>query len=115
MAYLFHDAMFPDAAELCDERMPATLSPIEARVVELALSDGASTLATARWRQVTAALLGLRPAKPLASPRLEALRRFVVAVRHAPARAAKEMSVLLGLGYSPEQLCAVREQVARGA
>ena len=111
MAYLFHDTMFTGGAP-CAEVAPAALSPIEARVVELALADGPSTLATAPWRRSLAAMLGLRPAKPLASPRLEALRRFVVVVRHMPARAADEMGKLLGLGFSPEQLGAVRARIA---
>jgi len=111
MAYLFHDTMFTGATPCAEIGLPA-LSPIEARVVELALADGPSTLATASWRRTLTAMLGLRPAKPLASPRLEALRRFVVVVRHKPACAADEWGKLLGLGFSPEKLCAVRARIA---
>jgi hypothetical protein len=113
MAYLLHDPQFASAAARCDGvRAGAPLSPIEAQVVELALADGPSTLATARWRRALAALFGLRPARPLASPRLEALRRFVVLTRHARGGAAKETAKLLGLGFTIEQLCAVQQRVA---
>ena len=116
MAYLFHDPLAADLAEPCAQlRVDAALSPIEARVVELALADGPATLATARWQRTLAAMLGQRPAKPLASPRLEALRRFVVLIRHAPAAAAEEVAKLLGLGFSAEQLCAVRQRVGTAA
>lgn len=114
MAYRFHDPFAAALAEPCAKlRADAALSPIEARVVELALADGPSTLATARWQRTLAAMLGQRPAKPLASPRLEALRRFVVLIRHAPAAAAEEVAKLLGLGFSVEQLCTVQRRVAR--
>lgn len=113
MAYLFHDPQFAGAAASCDgARAGAPLSPIEAQVVELALADGPSTLATARWRRGLAALFGLRPARPLASPRLETLRRFVVLTRYARAAAAKEMTKLLGLGFTIEQLCAIQQRIA---
>lgn len=116
MAYLFHDPLAAGLAQPCaQERAEAPLSPIEARVVELALADGPATLATARWQRTLAAMLGQRPAKPLASPRLESLRRFVVLIRHAPAAAAGEMAKLLGLGFTPEQLCAVRRRVGAAA
>ena len=116
MAYLFHDPLAADLGEPCAQvGADAALSPIEARVVELALADGPATLATARWQRMLAAMLGQRPAKPLASPRLEALRRFVVLIRHAPAAAAGEMAKLLGLGFTPEKLCAVRRRVGAAA
>lgn len=82
------------------------LDPIETQVVELALADGLSTLATSRWHRAVGRLFGLRAVQPLASARLEALRRFVVLTRHA--RAARgEVAKLIGLGFTPEQLRAV--------
>lgn len=100
MAYLFHDAMFTGAAPCAGIELPA-LSPIEARVVELALADGPSTLATAPWRRSLAAMLGLRPAKPLASPRLEALRRFACAAVIGGASLQSATAGLLQAGYTP--------------
>ena len=112
MAYLFYDPLFAAPGGRCAEIEPsAALSPIEARVVELALADAPSSLKTARWRRSIATLLGLRPARPLASPRLEALRRFVVLTRHAGQATADEAARLLGFGFTREQLCAVQNRL----
>ena len=89
----------------------APLDPVESRVVELALSDDLTTLATSRWRRTLAGLFGLRPARPLANARLEALRQYVVLTRHARA-ARDEVATLLGLGFTPEQLRFVESRAA---
>ena len=113
MAYRFPDEIFDrPLTRSASARVPAPLTSIEARVVELALADGRVTLLASRWRRMLAVLLGLRLPGPLASPRLEALRRFVVLSRDAGAAAADEVAKLLSLGFSRDQICAVEHRVA---
>lgn len=100
--------MFGRARTGCGD---AALDPVEARVVELALGDDLSTLATSRWQRAIARLFDLRSAKPLASARLEALRRYVVLTRHARA-ARDEIARLVSLGFTHEQLRAVEGRAA---
>lgn len=112
MAYLFQDELLGSAPTMWKPAATAALSPIEARVVELAMTDRLSSLATSAWRRTLTAMLGVRPAQALASPRLEALRRFVVLARHARVAAQDELARLLTLGFTREQLSAVETRIA---
>lgn len=56
------------------------------------------------WRWLT----GIEAPRPLADPRLEAIRRFVCAVRSNSGRLRDVMPELLGLGYTPAQIEALR-------
>lgn len=93
--------------------MLLTLSPVEARVCALALAEAArgrgTTFAATRWHRAIAWLTGRDIPRPLANPRLEALRRFVCAVRGGHARACDFGRALLDLGYSREQVHALRQ------
>jgi hypothetical protein len=94
--------MTSPAETACAELAP--LSPLEARVVRLAASNGERpadiapvTRAGRLWRRAGAVLLARRPAAPLADARLEALRSYVVAVRTARPR---PLADLVAAGYS---------------
>lgn len=83
---------------------PATFSPLELRVIRLA----ASTRERARPRGTSAfdRLFGLRPARSLADPRLEALRRHAVAVRSGAAEADPAFTAA---GYSAAHTAKIGE------
>lgn len=61
----------------------AGFSELEWSVIEIARRDPLTSIeAPGRFAVTLANLLGRRPALPLADPRLEALRRFVVVSHH---------------------------------
>lgn len=90
------------------------LSRSDWQAVTVALHDvercgcAASDKPAGRLRRLFRALFGFEPPRPLADPRLEAVRRFVCAVRREGARAADYAAQLAGFGYSPAQIEALR-------
>lgn len=88
-----------------------TLSPVEWRVFTLSLAEaarGGSAMAATRWHRFAAFVTGRDVPRPLANPRLEALRRFVCAVRGRRADARALGVGLIELGYSRDQVRALR-------
>jgi hypothetical protein len=93
------------------EHVPV-LSDLEWKVVSLALREAGQAVTgepgplarrlRALWRAVT----GWEPKRPLADPRLEALRRFVCTQRGR--RDAADLAArLMGMGFTQNQLSAV--------
>lgn len=62
---------------------PDDLTELERQVVHLAERDPLRSIAARRRRWLHAALIGPGPVFELADPRLEALRRYVVLLRHS--------------------------------
>lgn len=96
------------------EAKPVTLSDLEWKVVSLALREAGelpcpSREPSALRRRLSAlwsAIVGHEARRPLADPRLEALRRFVCTARGR--RDAGEIAGrLLGMGFTRQQLDAV--------
>jgi hypothetical protein len=83
-----------------------SLSRVEREAVMLAKFDGASTLYSAgRMQKQVNRLFGFPTPNGLADNRLEALRRFAVAVAHdSAAVVARERDQLLSLGYGDDQI-----------
>lgn len=95
------------------------LSPLEWRVVSLALREAGEMSCTGepsrlrRWlRGVWSAITGWEPRRPLADPRLEMLRRFVCTAR-GRRDAADIAARLIGMGFTRSQLAAVTLLVRR--
>jgi hypothetical protein len=89
----------------------AVLTRVEWQAVTVALRDaerghGAKSRPGAAgrlWRWLT----GAEPPRPLADPRLEAVRRFVWAARRQGGRACELVPELLGFGFTPAQVEAI--------
>ncbi len=103
MAYLDvrrHDTMF--------SRTPtgAVFERAEWEVIMIAQKDGLASLSEPGWLpRLASRLFGGRIARPLADPRLEALRRFaVLAWHHSYALPVSAIEGLRSMGYSDEQL-----------
>lgn len=113
MAYIQHGcfgnvgASAPDMSRRLDAPV---LTPLEFQVVALAGREPLSSLATGR-RPIARALFGIEPAKALANPRLEALRRFVVLHRHGRREASAAAVALVSIGFSRRLLNDVRALV----
>lgn len=108
MAYLdlFPVCSAPTAGNRQILALRAAFDPHERSVIELARSDGLSSLSRPRWRtMLIEALFGVRRANRLADPRLEALRRMAVLLRHGRAGSAEQRR-FLAAGFSAAQ-CAV--------
>jgi hypothetical protein len=61
-----------------------------------------------RLSRLFRSLFGIEQPRPLADPRLDAVRRFVCASRRNVARAREIASELIALGYSRDQIEALR-------
>jgi len=70
-----------------------------------AVSDG---MKESRLSRFFRALTGIEKPRPLADPRLDAVRRFVCASRRNVARAREIASELVAFGYSRDQIEALR-------
>lgn len=92
-----------------------SLSRTEWQAVRIALNDAAACgcVETPRegWRARIARLwillTGNEPARPLADPRLEALRRFVCATRRLHRPAERHVPALVALGFNRAQVDAI--------
>jgi hypothetical protein len=109
MAYLnFSEAGFAAAMRSDQAAPPATssvFSALEWLVIALAQRDHLSSLREpGRFARAAAALFGGRGERPLAGPRLEALRRVAVLARHRGGDVpAAEMAAFRRAGFSAEQ------------
>ena len=84
----------------------ATLSRTEWAAVTVALRDAercgcGAVKAPGRLDRVRRWLTGMEAPRPLADPRLDAVRRFVCAARRQGGRALDMVPELLGFGFSP--------------
>ena len=114
MAYMQHDCfeLIGASAATTSRRVGVpVLTTLERQVIALAEREPLSSLSTGR-RPIARALFGIEPARALADPRLEALRRFVVLSRHGRREATASGDVLVGLGFSPPLLADVRARMA---
>ncbi len=118
MAYLDlqHDLLFatPAQRQVADRPIQPLLSRAERDVLTLSRRDSLSSLkASTPLRRFGAYVFGLRGPNALANPRLEALRRYVVLLRHRCDRMAKrEIGRLIGESFTPVQLAEVRRLIA---
>jgi len=109
MAYLnFSEAGFAAAARSDHAAPPAearVFSALEWLVIALAQRDSLSSLRQpGRFARAAAALFGGAGERPLAGPRLEALRRFAVLARHRRGNVpASEVAAFHGAGFSVDQ------------
>lgn len=106
MAYMQHDGFgasggSPTAGTY--REVASVFTALERQVIALAARDRLSSLATAR-RPIAQALFGVQPARALADPRLEALRRFVVLCRHGHRGAESSRQALIATGFSRKLL-----------
>jgi hypothetical protein len=101
-----------DPVVQADMALPV-LSRLEWQVVRIALAEADRAVAEpaaarsrlGRWIAASHRwLTGVEPAAGLADPRLEAVRRFVVAVRRGAADTGPRGEALLALGFSREQV-----------
>lgn len=102
-------------SEPSSSAVPRRLTAAQRQVVHLSRRDAASSLlsrhAPARHLR---RLLGIAPSNPLADPLLEALRRYVILLRHGgDILAAESHGALLDLGMSEEQVRHARWLVSR--
>jgi hypothetical protein len=91
------------------------LSTVEWQAVTIALRDAEHAIhvapqgqAEGRVARLFRALTGIEKARPLADPRLDAVRRFVWASRRRIAKAREIGGELRAFGYSCEQIEALR-------
>lgn len=96
----------------------AAFSALEWKVVTIALREaahwgGGRVQAATRWRQVMGWFTGQESVRPLADPRLEALRSFVCAVRSGHRMAERCAARLVECGFDGDQISAVRTLAAR--
>lgn len=96
------------------------LSAREWQVIGLAINEarraagsGIASLWASRWRRMFSLLTGVEAPRPLADPRLEALRGFVCAARTGRSGAETLAARLMELGFSADQVSAVRMLAAR--
>lgn len=104
-----------EVARLADPRAAPALDPVEWRVVAIALRDAerAAWLAPepgslrGRLAHFYSRLTGIMPARGLADPRLDTLRRFVHATRRARALAEPLVPAMLAHGFNRKQVEAI--------
>lgn len=94
------------------------LSALEWQVIGLAIREagrfgGGRAAARTHWRRLVSLVTGSETLRPLADPRLEALRSFVCAVRNGHRLAERLASRLLEFGFTGDQVGAVRLLAAR--
>ena len=79
-----HGRVMPGTSERPELALtPPLFTRGEYQVIELARRDGIRSIRPRSWpTRIAERLFGIRPANPLADPRLEAIRRFAVAVKH---------------------------------
>ena len=114
MAYMQHDcfgAIDGSPTSTACRQVAPVLTALERQVVALAAREPLSSLATAR-RPIARALFGVEPARALADPRLEALRRFVVQFRHGHRSAPGSGEALVDMGFAPGLLADLRATIA---
>lgn len=90
-----------------------SLAQLDFAVIALALRDSASSLN--RQRRFTRWIFGPRQGElPLANPKLEALRQYVILRRmHGNRLASETRSPLHEAGYDPQDLSEIDEMVDR--
>lgn len=94
------------------------LSALEWQVIGLAIREagrfgGGRIRAVTRWRRLMSFVTGNDTLRPLADPRLEALRSFVCAARNGQRAAERLAARLIEFGFTRDQVGAVRLLAAR--
>ncbi len=94
------------------------LSALEWQVIGLAIREagrfgGGRIRAATRWRRFVGFVTGNDTLRPLADPRLETLRSFVCAARNGHRAAERFAGRLLEMGFTRDQVGAVRMLAAR--
>jgi hypothetical protein len=100
---------------LADVRVTPSLDPVEWRVVAIALQDAdrAAWIAPdpgslrGKIAGLYTRVTGTRPARTLADPRLDTLRRFVHATRRARAVAEPLVPAMIASGFNRKQVEAI--------
>lgn len=99
---------------MIDVKSQPHLSTAEWQAVTVALRDAerfacaAPKASEGRLSRLFRALTGIEKPRPLADPRLDAVRRFVCASRRNVARAKEVAIELTAFGYSRDQIEALR-------
>ncbi len=99
---------------MVDIKAQPHLTAAEWQAVTVALRDaehlacGAEDKPEGRLSWLFRALTGIEQPRPLADPRLDAVRRFVCASRRNVARAREIAGELIAYGYSKDQIEALR-------
>ena len=96
----------------------AALSALEWKVVSLAMREAANrgggrVRAPTRWRRLLGWFTGQDAVRPLADPRLEALRSFVCAARSGHRMVERLAGRLIEFGFDRDQISAVQALAAR--
>jgi hypothetical protein len=101
--------------QMVDVQAQPRLSTAEWQAVTVALRDverfacaPSAERSEGRLAKLLRALIGIEAPRPLADPRLDAIRRFVCASRRNVARARDVAAELIALGYSRDQIEALR-------
>jgi hypothetical protein len=101
--------------QMIDIQSQPRLSTAEWQAVTVALRDAErfgcvppQGVREGRMSRLFRALTGIEQPRPLADPRLDAVRRFVCASRRNVARARDVAAELMALGYSRDQIEALR-------
>ena len=117
MAYRDFTAELVPSEPLTANRLAAVagLSDLERRTLRLARRDpAASAVPPSRLGRRLRRLFGVNAPNPLADPRLEALRRYAVMLRHhTQALPRTETERLRNAGFSERQIFEVRELVCK--
>ena len=118
MAYLVirdHPAMFSTAAPRIDMRDHASFERTEWQVIMIAQKEGLASLSEPGWlSRLMIRLFGGAVPRPLADPKLEALRRFaVLAWHHSYALPVSAMEAVRTAGYSESQLELALARISR--
>lgn len=112
-------ALMPKVAQevpmFADMRVAPALDPVEWRVVAIALQDAERATWVApepgslrgRLAGLYSRLTGSMPARALADPRLDTLRRFVHATRRARAMAEPLVPAMIAYGFNRKQVEAI--------
>lgn len=101
--------------QMVDDQAQPHLTAAEWQAVAVALRDAdrfacaaPGDAAEGALSRLFRAITGIERPRPLADPRLDAVRRFVCASRRNMARAREIAGELLALGYSRDQIEALR-------
>jgi hypothetical protein len=101
----FLDLSLDRAARSAAPQAAPRFSELERIVIRIGAEDCLSTLGRhPRWQRTKALVFGFKPSNPLSDPRLEAIRRLVVELRHAKRVHVSEL-VLAAVrdGVTPDQ------------
>jgi hypothetical protein len=101
----FLDPSFGRVARAAAAQTAPRFTPLERIAIRIGAEDCVSSLGRHPiWLRVKQLVFGFKPSTPLSNPRLEAIRRLVVELRHArPGRRGELVLTAVRDGLTPEQ------------